>query len=103
MALKTFKKIDKKGHEEIWEWEETPELRAFIKKQSISRLSEPPTRPQQYAIITELRGKTQVRGTTNCSPPLTPASVVKLVNTPDLKSVERNVLAGSSPATRISC
>jgi hypothetical protein len=31
------------------------------------------------------------------------ASVVKLVNTPDLKSVERNVLAGSSPATRISC
>ena len=26
--------------------------------------------------------------------------MVKLVNTPDLKSVERNVLAGSSPATR---
>jgi hypothetical protein len=45
MALKTFKKIDKKGHEEIWEWDETPELRAFIKKQSISRLSAPPTRP----------------------------------------------------------
>jgi hypothetical protein len=35
MTLKTFKKIDKKGHEEIWEWEETPELRAFIKKQSL--------------------------------------------------------------------
>ena len=46
MALKQFKKIDKKGHEEIWEWEETPELRAFIKKQSITKLSTPPTRPQ---------------------------------------------------------
>jgi hypothetical protein len=45
MALKQFKKIDKKGHEEIWEWDETPELRAFIKKQSFSKLSEPPTRP----------------------------------------------------------
>ena len=89
MALKTFKKIDKKGHEEIWEWEETPELRAFIKKQSLLKLSVPPTRPQQYAIITECFG--------------TLASVVKLVNTPDLKSVERYVLAGSSPATRISC
>ena len=46
MALKTYKKIDKKGHEEIWEWEETPELRAFIKKQSITKLATPPTRPQ---------------------------------------------------------
>ena len=46
MTLKTFKKIDKKGHEEIWEWEETPELKAFIKKQSILKLSAPPTRPQ---------------------------------------------------------
>ena len=46
MALKQYKKIDKKGHEEIWEWDETPELRAFIKKQSFSKLSEPPTRPQ---------------------------------------------------------
>jgi len=26
MATKTFKKTDNKGHEEIWEWEETPEL-----------------------------------------------------------------------------
>ena len=56
MALKTFKKIDKKGHEEIWEWDETPELRAFIKKQSILKLSEPPTRPQQCAIISEWDG-----------------------------------------------
>ena len=45
MALKQFKKIDKKGHEEIWEWEETPELKAFIKQQSIVKLSTPPTRP----------------------------------------------------------
>ena len=46
MALKQFKKTDSKGREEIWEWEETPELRAFIKKQSLVKLSEPPTRPQ---------------------------------------------------------
>jgi len=46
MTLKTFKRTDSKGREEIWEWEETPELRAFIKKQSFSKLSEPPTRPQ---------------------------------------------------------
>ena len=26
MTLKTFKKIDKKGREETWEWQETPEL-----------------------------------------------------------------------------
>ena len=42
---KTFKKTDSKGREEIWEWDETPELRAFIKQQSITRLSAPPTRP----------------------------------------------------------
>jgi len=42
---KTVKKIDKKGHEETWEWEETPELKAFIKRQSITNLSAPPTRP----------------------------------------------------------
>ena len=29
MTKKTFKKIDKKGHEEIWEWDETPELKAL--------------------------------------------------------------------------
>jgi len=46
MALKQYKKIDKKGHEEIWEWEETPELRAWIKQQSILKLTTPPTRPQ---------------------------------------------------------
>ena len=42
---KTVKKIDRHGHEEIWEWEETPELKAFIKQQSIVNLSDPPTRP----------------------------------------------------------
>jgi len=45
MALKQFKKTDKKGREEIWEWDETPELRAFIKRQSLIKLSAPPTRP----------------------------------------------------------
>ena len=46
MALKQFNKIDSRGHEEIWEWEETPELKAFIKRQSIPKLFAPPTRPQ---------------------------------------------------------
>ncbi len=31
MTTKQFKKIDKKGHEEIWEWEETPEVIAALK------------------------------------------------------------------------
>ena len=44
---KTFKKIDKKGHEEIWEWDETPALKAFIKQQSITRLSDRPVRPHE--------------------------------------------------------
>ena len=30
---KSFTKKDKKGREETWEWEEGPELRAFIEKQ----------------------------------------------------------------------
>ncbi len=30
---KSFTKTDKKGREETWEWEEGPELRAFIEKQ----------------------------------------------------------------------
>ncbi len=32
MATKTFKKIDKKGREETWEWEETPELLAALEQ-----------------------------------------------------------------------
>ena len=32
MTKKTFKKIDSKGHEEIWEWEETPEVVAALKQ-----------------------------------------------------------------------
>ena len=31
MTAKQFKKIDKKGHEEVWEWEETPEVVAALK------------------------------------------------------------------------
>lgn len=43
---KTYKRIDSKGHEEIWEWDETPELKAFIKKQTLVNLSTPPSRPK---------------------------------------------------------
>ena len=43
---KTFERIDSKGHKEIWEWDETPELRAFIKQQTITQLSTPPVRPK---------------------------------------------------------
>ena len=32
MTVKTYKKIDKKGREETWEWEETPELLAALEK-----------------------------------------------------------------------
>jgi hypothetical protein len=46
MTKRTMKKTDSKGREEIWEWDETPELKAFIKKQSLLKLSVPPTRPQ---------------------------------------------------------
>ena len=30
MATKQHKRIDSKGHEEIWEWEETPEVLAAL-------------------------------------------------------------------------
>jgi hypothetical protein len=29
---KSYTKIDKKGREETWEWEETPEVRAALEK-----------------------------------------------------------------------
>ena len=29
---KSWTKIDKKGREEVWEWEETPEVRKSLKK-----------------------------------------------------------------------
>ena len=32
MTLKSFTKKDKKGREETWEWEETPELLAAIEQ-----------------------------------------------------------------------
>lgn len=32
MATKKFEKIDSKGHTETWEWEETPEVVAALKK-----------------------------------------------------------------------
>ena len=37
---KSWTKIDKKGREETWEWEEGPELRAVIKSQATKRLHE---------------------------------------------------------------
>ena len=46
MATKQFKKIDKKGHEEIWEWEETPEVVA-----AIAALHKP-----REVVITEFNG-----------------------------------------------
>ena len=36
MTTKTFKKIDKKGREETWEWEDTPELLAALEQLSKS-------------------------------------------------------------------
>ena len=32
MTKKEFKKIDKKGREETWEWEETPEVTEALKR-----------------------------------------------------------------------
>ena len=32
MTKKEFKKIDKKGREETWEWEETPEVTEPLKR-----------------------------------------------------------------------
>jgi hypothetical protein len=32
MTKKTFTKTDKKGREETWEWEETPELLAALEQ-----------------------------------------------------------------------
>ena len=29
---KSWKKIDKKGREEVWEWEETPEVQKALEK-----------------------------------------------------------------------
>ena len=46
MTKKNFKRIDSKGHEELWEWDETPELKAFIKSQTLVHLSTPPARPK---------------------------------------------------------
>ena len=45
MTKRSYTKTDKKGREETWEWEETPELKAFIAKQTSSKLSARPTLP----------------------------------------------------------
>ena len=41
---KTFTKIDKKGREETWEWEETPELNEYIKRTMKSKVYPKPIR-----------------------------------------------------------
>ena len=45
MTKRSYTKTDKKGREETWEWDETPELAEFIKKQTAAKLSAKPTRP----------------------------------------------------------
>ncbi len=40
VVKKSWTKKDKKGREETWEWEETPELRAYIKSQATKKLHE---------------------------------------------------------------
>jgi len=45
MTKRSYTKTDKKGREETWEWEETPELTEFIKKQTATKLSARPTLP----------------------------------------------------------
>tara|TARA_R100000458_G_scaffold38300_1_gene35833 strand:- start:3143 stop:3283 length:141 start_codon:yes stop_codon:yes gene_type:complete len=32
MTIKQFKKTDKKGREETWEWDETPEVRKALER-----------------------------------------------------------------------
>ena len=45
MVKRSVKKTDSKGREEIREWEETPELAAFIAKQTgKTLLQQPPTK-----------------------------------------------------------
>lgn len=34
MVKRTWEQVDKKGRKTLWEWEETPELAAFIAKQT---------------------------------------------------------------------
>ena len=45
MTKKSFETVDKKGRKTVWEWEETPELKAFIAKQTGTELSARPTLP----------------------------------------------------------
>ena len=45
MTKKSFETVDKKGRKTVWEWEETPELTEFIKKQTATKLSARPTLP----------------------------------------------------------
>ena len=44
---RTITKTDKKGRETVWEWEETPELTEFIKKQTTPQVKPKPVRPNE--------------------------------------------------------
>ena len=52
MTKKEFKKTDSKGREEIWGWEETPEMTA-----AVERLHETIRKNKQQEIIHYLDGR----------------------------------------------
>ena len=52
MTKKEFRKTDSKGREEIWEWDETPEMTA-----AVERLHETIRKNKQQDIIRELELK----------------------------------------------
>ncbi len=47
---KSFETVDKKGRKSLWEWEEGPELREFIRKQRNQPEATPPNRPQDNEV-----------------------------------------------------
>tara|TARA_B100000131_G_scaffold118300_1_gene115357 strand:+ start:534 stop:677 length:144 start_codon:yes stop_codon:yes gene_type:complete len=47
MVKRTWEQVDKKGRKTIWEWEETPELAAFIAKQTGKAILNEPPKPKE--------------------------------------------------------
>ena len=55
MTKKTFTKTDKKGREETWEWEETPEVVAALKKlHAVARLQQDMRKVTEEDTLTNL-------------------------------------------------
>mgnify|MGYP001271194260 CR=1 FL=1 len=55
MTTKHFKKTDKKGREETWEWEETPEVVAALKKlHAVERLHQDMRKVTEEDTLTNL-------------------------------------------------